>query len=123
MAFRTPTFNILCDIYTFGTWPAGPARIVASPCQWRATGKPTAFDSANFIAFFSTLTEIVLPAATDVRGPFENPINNFDLITISAIGPAWAFEVKDVYDIGKGFTNEYRVAVVCKHAPWPVPIP
>jgi len=79
----------------------------------------------EFNAIFpnSILTEILLPAGTDVRGNFENPSNNSDWIVILSMGIANSFRVIDVYDIGKGFTNEYRVAVVGKQQPWAVPIP
>lgn len=123
MAFSPPTFNLLCDVYTFGTYPIGPPRLAGISCQWRGIGKMTAVQSLNQIAFFSVLTEILLPIGTDVRGDFETPINNPDTIVLSPGSLDLPFQTADVTDVGKGFTNEYRVAFVYKLAPWPVPIP
>lgn len=130
MAFKVPTFNLVCEIYTFGDYGTNPPRLIDVPCQWRAPAKLTALSGvvAGFFSF--TSTEILLPKGTDVRGYDEGATGEYD--TVVLIGPTppdppfaspLPFIAPFVYDVAKGFTNEYRVAIVDKFRPWPIPIP
>lgn len=116
-------FNLTVDIYTFGATITPPPRLFAVPCQWRTIAKM--MDASNIAAIVgvSVLTEILLPAGTDVRGIFEAPINTPDQFMLGPGTLNLPFQAVDVYDVGKGFTNEYRIALVRKLPPWPVPIP
>ena len=83
----------------------------------------TAQDNVSGFLAFPLWQEVLLTALTDVRGSFENPINNPDTIAITVAAGLQDFTVLDVYDVGKGFTNEYRVAVVMHKSPRLTPVP
>lgn len=130
MAYRPPVLNLVCDIYTFGDYGVNPPRLTSVPCQWRTIGKVTSFGDviAGFFSFVST--EILLLKGTDLRGYDEGATAENDTVVI--IGPTppappfaapLPFLVSFVYDVAKGFTNEYRVGIVNKLRPWPIPIP
>jgi len=123
VAFVLPTFNVTCNIYTINfPPPAGPPRLADVPCQLRAP-------SANNILIVSSLQAnsamvVLLPPLTDIRDAFSPPINNRDWIEVPA-GTGRYYTVIYVDDIGKGFPNEHRFAILHKMTaiPWPVPIP
>lgn len=116
--------NLTCSVYTTADYPAGDPRLSGVPCQWRGVAKTTSPYNAVSITSFSVPTEILLPAGTDVRSIFETAGTTvFDVILLTVEGGQLPFNVIDVYDVGKGFSNEYRVAAVVKRKPWPVPIP
>lgn len=123
MAFVLPTFNLTTDIWTAGTYPAGAPRLVDVPCQLRA---PSASNAANAVPVAgATVTMIVLlPAGTDIRDRFNLPINSSDVLEIPK-GSGRSYTVVIVDDIGKGFPNEHRFAVLLKVLgfPWPTPSP
>jgi len=121
-SFRKPTFNLTAEVYSQGDYPTNPPRLHLVPCQWRGIAKPTGTLEQQNLAL-SIFTEILFDAGTDIRGQFNAPAISEDTITISALGFAWPFTVFDIYNIGKGFTNEYRVAIVYKQGLWPVPVP
>jgi len=130
MAFKVPTMNLVCDIYTFGDYGINPPRITGLHCQWRTVAKLSSYGDVigGFFSFLST--ELIVPAGTDIRGYDENPAGSMDTaVLVGPIPPLPAFaqplpfQVSFVYDVAKGFTNEYRVGVINKVRPWPVPIP
>jgi hypothetical protein len=124
MAFVPPTFNLPVRIYSHGDWPGNPPRVSGVLGQWRCTAKMTA-QTITIAAptNYLYLSEILLPKGTDVRGRQDGGANLFDTITIEVAGTELPFTVEDVLDVGKGFTNEYREALVTKVPFWPVPIP
>jgi hypothetical protein len=63
--------------------------------------------------------ELLLPALTDVRGAITG---NQDIVEVPA-GSGRFYSVAFVDDVGKGFGNEYRFALIQQLAPWPVPTP
>jgi len=67
--------------------------------------------------------EILLPSGTDVRDQYCSPSNAFDLVELLTTGAPLPFQVLLVADVGRGFTNEYRIAYVSKINGWPEPIP
>lgn len=123
MAYNPPSFNLTADIYDLADWPSGSPRLTSISCQWRGVGKAASIYNAVSVTSFSVPTEILFPAGTDVRSLFESATSSYDIIKLYMGGSFRPFRVLDVYDIGKGFTNEYRVAVVVKLAPWTPPIP
>lgn len=132
MAFTLPTFNLNCNIFTFS---AGIATFrLASPCNL-AMGKRTANYgdiSGPSQNYYEGLTPaLLLPPLTDIR---DASCNGFpDIVEVPA-GSGRYYTCFGVDDIGKGFTNEHRVATLWKTwsfaanpwvaAPfWPTPIP
>jgi hypothetical protein len=132
MGFRTPSFNLVCNIWTRSDVPAGaitaapaaPPRITPD-CQLRHPGKQsTAQDELRWWAFSA---ELLLPAGTDVRDDFTlDPglavTNQPDFVEVPAGSGRW-YTVVQVEDVAKGFPNEYRVAMIFKNKNWPVPTP
>lgn len=123
MAFVLPTFNITVDIYSAGLPPpAGPPRVTAIAAQLRAP-------AANNIVIVSVASAnsamvLLLAPGTDIRDGFNTPINSSDWVEAPA-GTGRFYRVVFVDDIGRGFPNEHRFAVLQKvlGVPWPTPIP
>jgi len=122
MSFSIPTFNLLCNLWDRGSPPPAAPRVSNVPCNlaWGRRISPV------FEATSSGCLTLLIPAGTDVRGPQE------------AVGPDWAevpagskryYAVALVDDIGKGFPNEHRAALVAAHnfggasGSWPTPYP
>ncbi len=66
------------------------------------------------------LMEVLLPKLTDVRG--WNAAAGPDTVEIPG-GSLRYYEVVMVDDLGKGFTNEHRFALLLQTNAWPSPIP
>jgi len=123
VAFVLPTFNMTCDIYTFPYNFAGAPRIANQPCQLRAPAAQAAQFGSGLLAWVNCMM-LLLPPATDIRDSYCTPINSSDAVVIP-IGTNCRYLVMWVNDIGKGFPNEHRFAMIAKtnSGPWPVPIP
>ena len=128
MAYRLPTFNLLCNISgppTAGTpgIPSGPFRVYHKECQLTYGRRvQVASTGGTLQAGILTLTmNLLLPAGTDIRGPQD--IGSFDMVEVPAESGRW-YEVVGVDDIGKGFANEHRTASVFALAKtWTPPYP
>lgn len=123
MAFVLPTFPITCEIFDSGLPPpAGPARISGQPCQLRA---PQANMTIIIPAAGATSSVVLLlPPGTDIRDPWNAPINSNDYVEAPS-GSGRFYRVMFMDDIAKGFSNEHRFAVLIKVSglPWPTPSP
>lgn len=136
MAFTLPDFNLTCDIYTAGSpnqfndkvfrlsSPCNLAfgrRVMVFPGEWaqdNGTGTPSA--------------QLLLPALTDIRDWPGSPSPGPDIVECPAGTGRW-YIVLGVDDLGKGFVNEHRYALIAKigaffgaawaGATWPTPIP
>lgn len=122
MAFRTPTFNLTCNIYTFNTY-GGVPRIAGQICQLRHSEHVSAayWDATTNLMMPAML--LLLPAHVDVRdnfisfGPGEDQVE-------CPVGTGRVYRVMLVDDVARGFANEYRAAYLRKGLPnWPAPIP
>jgi len=132
MAFTVPVFNLAVNIFT-GPWP-GVLRI--SPMGNLAFGRrvPLAQDGFGFSIPVEggTPMSLLLPAGTDVRDRSCSTVS--DYVEAPAGSGRW-YIVGFVDDIGKGFSNEHRIAYLWKvfdgvagagtypGLMWPVPIP
>lgn len=63
---------------------------------------------------------VMLPSATDIRPP--NSAGGADKVEMPA-GSGRFYQVQFVDDIGKGFPNEHRFAILAQMGVWPTPIP
>lgn len=120
MAFRVPTFNLSVSIFTNpGT---GPARVVTmgNLRYGLAVNVGGAVGGTNIQGFVSSFVTLLLPALTDVRDLFN--ASGQDVVEVPT-GSGRKYVVDHVEDIGKGFTNEHRSALLYKLGPWPTPIP
>jgi hypothetical protein len=117
MAYRLPTFNLTCNIWTgngpilYPTIPAGHHRLAVS-CQLtygrRVTsttpGPPEVGPNATEMQMC-----LQVPKLTDIRGPQD--VGGPDIVEVPAGSSRW-YTVLGVDDIGKGFANEHRTAVI-----------
>lgn len=131
MGFRVPSFNLTCRIWDRAAVPAGPVitanlgafRIQDVPCQLRGPQRVWAGeDAANF---WVAVVEILFPPATDVRDWFSwdgVAMTGADLVECPQ-GSEVYYTLVAVYDVAKGFANEYRVGQAYKQPRCPVPMP
>lgn len=110
MAFVLPTFNLVVRIRRFTNGPYGPGGPVAG-----------AFDSPAGMRLFKTglflLAQgsqgagcaLLLPKGTDVR--MNGPSTNADMVEAPKGSGLW-WTVRSVFDVAKGYPNEYRLAVI-----------
>lgn len=134
MSFTTPTFNLLCDIYT-GPWSGKSLRQADVTCNLafgkRVNGFSEALDPFPLGNGTNARVTLLLPAGTDVRSFPLNPVS--DMVEVPKGTGRW-YIVAFVDDIGKGFANEHRCAVLGQASQtvnatqfaglvWPIPMP
>jgi len=131
MAYILPDFNLTCDIYT-GPWLTKVFRL-SSDCNL-AIGRRVMFipfDWANQAPTYAPLSQLLLPPLTDVQD--ASVTGEPDIIECPAGSGRW-YRVAGVDDMGKGFPNEHRFAMISKiyeqlnnvafaGLQWPNPIP
>lgn len=131
MAFSLPDFNITCNIYS-GPYLARTIRPASPvPCNLAFSRRqqfPTADEDANG---WSVVMSLLLPPLTDIRDLSCSAVQ--DVVECPAGSGRW-YQVGMVDDIGKGFPNEHRCALIYKISEamwgasylglsWPGPIP
>jgi hypothetical protein len=123
MAFVIPTFNLVCDVFTFPYNFAGAPRIANQICQLRAPSVQAQNLGNGLLAITQTIC-LIVPKGTDIRDQYCTPINSSDAIVLPP-GTGCRYQVLWVNDIGRGFPNEHRYATLAKinSGPWPTPIP
>lgn len=121
MPFTVPNFNLVCNIYDNGSPPpVGPPRL-SSPCNL-AYGRRVAIAWASSVVTSPWMT-LLLPVLTDIRA--SQGSSPQDWVEVPA-GSGRTYLVEGVDDVGKGFPNEHRFAlIVAAYAsvPWPEPYP
>lgn len=134
MAFRPPTFNLSCNLWrtpnVYANPPDGTFNVNLS-CGRRVL----AVNAATIPLWGKSVpVELLCPALTDIIGVIGP--NATDMVEVPA-GSGRCYAVVWVEDVGKGFTNEYRLALLLQMtlltqtgttnpwtAPlWPVPTP
>lgn len=138
MPYSIPTFPIQCDVYD-GPWGSHAVRISGLSCNL-AMGKRVYANNvlADFTVIgtpyaFGLSPVLLVPALSDLRSHMQGVPP--DLVQVPAGSGRW-YEVRDVEDVGKGFPNEYRAALLAKayEVPgvqdpiyeglfWPIPMP
>jgi len=120
MAFTEPTFNLVCNVFDHGT-TTGP-RIVDLECNlaWGRRVNVATTGGTDTIGIPFLAMSLLVPAGSDIRGPQSAELpDNIECPS----GSGRFYEVVFVDDIGKGFDNEHRCAMLQQSAPWPTPIP
>lgn len=121
--FVIPQFPLSCNIWrTPVNPPVGPPAVV-SICNlaWgRRTAVPSTGGTYTLGVVLMTMT-LLLPAGTDIRGDPDQAMAA-DLVEVPG-GTARYYWVAFVDDIGKGFANEHRAAILVQSPPFPVPTP
>jgi len=131
MAFTLPEFNILCNVFT-GPWIGKVLRIslACNIAQGRRV-MPFLIGENGAPTLFTTTSQLLLPAETDIRDGSVG--GEADIVEAPAGSGRW-YSVISVDDMGKGFPNEHRFALLHKifeamnpllfpGANWPTPIP
>lgn len=116
MAFRLPSFNIVCnitppDVPGVPGVPTGAPRVPLQMCQL-CYGRRVNVSSTGGTGSPGVLTiamSLLLPALTDLRGPQDSV--SFDMVEVPAGSGRW-YQVIGVDDIGKGFSNEHRTGAI-----------
>lgn len=124
MAFPLPTFNLTCNIQSY---PGGVTR-VTSPCNL-AFGRRVNVASTGGTGSTGIMVvcmTLLLPALTDCRTPTPGALPDstptvVDQVEVPA-GSGRKYWVVFCDDIGKGFANEHRVAIL-QQLSIPVPMP
>ena len=138
MAYKTPTMNLTANLWrTPNVVTAVPDR--AFVCNL-AYGRRTPTLNMLTMFFVGTLTgeqNLLCPKGTDISGIWGNGATfSQDCVEVPA-GSGRYYIVASVVDIGKGFSNEYRLASIMQMneqlavfsgnpwgaAVWPVPTP
>lgn len=111
MAFSPPTFNVAVSIWRTngvgGVYAAPALAVMGNVSQGRRVLSPLA-RSAGIPAPYLP-TELLLPARTDIRGLWNGVVQ--DLVEVPA-GTKRFYTVMQVDDVGRGFANEYRLAIL-----------
>jgi hypothetical protein len=133
--FGLPQFDITADVYRLPFIYDFNSRVFFDtlPCQLRLYGPyprfTLAFAAGNVVS--EGQAAVLFPHGTDIRDESCTPAA--DLLEVPTGSGRW-YLVAYVDDVGKGFPNEYRMAIVWKvfgddgltffnFPPWPVPIP
>jgi hypothetical protein len=132
MSFSVPSFPLVCEIFT-GPWLAKASR-GTSPCNLALGRRGVVFPDfePSGIQVQTGPIYILFPAGTDVRDMNCN-MPDQDLVEVPQGSGRW-YAVSLVDDVGKGFANEHRYALLNKVSArvnatdfaglfWPIPIP
>lgn len=117
MSYRKPVFNVDANIFTAPDTVTDPPRLTVD-CQLRQPGKLSSGQDEDHTWAF--LWELLVEPGTDIRDAFC--ASGEDLVECPA-GSGRTYRVCIVDDVARGFTNEYRVAMLRKEGTWPTPIP
>lgn len=131
MSFTVPEFPLVCNLFR-GPWTA--RALASSPDCNLAWGRRVGQIEIGLTPFGDAggnVMQLLLPKGTDVRTVL-NAVTN-DVVEVPAGSGRW-YGVAGVDDVGKGFANEYRLAIIVQICEaldpaaypglfWPVPIP
>lgn len=122
MTFIVPEMPLSVNIWTEDSGPPAPPRLTCAGNL--AFGRRVSFFTDLGNASTAILGQMVLlvPAGTDIRD--ASTTSDSDVIEVPA-GSSRIYIVVYVDDMGKGFPNEHRFAIIQKHPEfvWPIPIP
>jgi hypothetical protein len=142
MAFNTPTFNLTVNLWsaTLVTNPPTMSFLAClSPGRRTMLLAPSTLTNPVYVQVptWGPTSELMCPKGTDIRGAQNSGMTN---VVECPAGSARYYLVLFVEDVGKGFPNEYRLALLkqCDFGtvaltdfqavfgtvpPWPVPTP
>jgi hypothetical protein len=121
MGFTVPNFNLSCHIWRDAAPPPGPPA-VTSPCNL-AWGRRVSLALAPLGTLIGAVLTLLLPPGTDIQCVQSQLAG--DVVEVPA-GSGCFYAVFGVGDIGKGFANEHRAALVVATSAfgnWPTPYP
>lgn len=114
---RVPTFNLTCNVWFGNTiFPTFAAPSLAGlPCQLKPGD--FVFSPFNFNAMY-----LCVPARTNIHWNRSGFPFGSDGVECPA-GSGHYYRVAYVNDVGRGFSNEYRFALISDASPIPTPLP
>jgi hypothetical protein len=123
--FVLPNFNITCGIWS-APWvvpPMTPLRLT-SLCNlaWGKRVNVAATGGTGEPGWLVGCMTLLLPPKTDIRGRVGDVSASTlpDLVEVP-LGTGRYYQPVLVDDIGRGFANEHRAALLQQLYPWPVP--
>lgn len=112
MAFTVPTFNLTVDVWN-GPWLTKSLRmsVQGNLTPGRRVQQFWLDFSIPELVLGALQMGLLLPAGTDLRTQYQGfpP----DVLEVPAGSGRW-YQLVDFDDVGKGFSNEYRFAVIQK---------
>jgi hypothetical protein len=121
MSFNVPNFNLRVNIWRNGNAPPAAADLQL-PCNL-AFGRRVAATEGFFVGVNAPVVSLLLPPSSDIRGPqCAAP----DTCVECPAGTGRIYAIGGVDDSGKGWPNEFRVALLSwtvAFGAWPSPIP
>lgn len=124
MSFTVPTFNITVNLWRSTSDPDvdPPDVITTANLAWgRRVGATTAVWTID-TTWLPNAMVLLMPSHTDVRSDEKSGAGKSDTAEAPA-GTGRMYRVTFVDDIGRGFANEHRAAVIIAMPPWPEPYP
>lgn len=132
MAFTVPTFNLECEIWS-GPWVSKSYRETV-PCNLALGRRVQQQFYDDLVAGYqpgSIAMALLVPALTDLRD--KNQGYDADVLEVPVGSGRW-YGLNCYDDVGKGFDNEYRLAIITKISDaidhtqypdldWPTPCP
>jgi hypothetical protein len=124
MGFIVPQMPLKANVWSTPTSPpVGAPRIANLDCNlaWgRRVGVPSTGGTGALGVVLMTMT-LLVPKGTDLRSDPDRGVAA-DLVEVPA-GTARYYWVAFVDDLGRGFPNEHRGAILVPVFPRPVPLP
>lgn len=120
MTYRIPDMALSVNVWHGGGGPPSPpdlsvlGNLSIGRRVFATTGIP------NDVTPDTVVVKLLIPALTDIRDAYCS--TGADTVEVPA-GSGRLYTVKQVDDVGKGYVNEYRFAIISKISPWPTPIP
>jgi hypothetical protein len=123
MAFTQPAFNLTVNIWRAATPPGTIPPDVTAMCNltWGKRVNAPASGGTGAIGVVFLAPVLLLPKGTDIRSDEKCSTGN-DTCEVPA-GSGRFYTVIYVDDLGKGFANEHRGALLQSRGGWPQPIP
>jgi len=121
--FTLPTFNLNVNIWRATSNPAtDPPDVTAmGNLAWSKRVSAPASGGTGSIGVVFAAPILLLPKLTDIRSDEKCATGN-DACEVPA-GSGRYYHVVYVEDLGKGFSNEHRGAILLPSPAWPQPIP
>jgi hypothetical protein len=123
MSFVVPAMPLLCNIWRAAAIPPAGLPDVTSQCNlaWGRRVNVPSTGGTTLVGVPLMTMQLLLPAGTDIRG--DPGVTNADVVEVPA-GSGRYYTVAFVDDLGKGFANEHRGAILVQDkATWPHPTP
>jgi hypothetical protein len=120
VAYSIPMMPLMADLFTGGDFTMPARATVTANLAWgRRVNVATSGGTGDLFAGQAFMT-LLVAAGSDVRGP-QNA-GGADGVECPA-GSGRQYVVIFVDDLGKGFPNEHRGAILQPIGAWPTPIP